>query len=297
MPPRTPLSDLPLPSPYPPSADESECHSPACILDLGGLGLHLNNFSAYTARWAMNNEASGGVEGMWYSVRRSGVHFVSINTETDWEGAGEQHTGDGHFPFLPAGGFGAPNQYMDWLAADLAKAAADPSVRWIIASGHRPFEDLPAAHSAALAALFKAAGVAMYFCGHGHTYIRYAADAFGSGAVNIMAGGAGSDETPWPKDQLADLASITPATENVAERCAAWCSAADARAAAAAQAAGAAPEKSACTFCTSSLGATPVATSDLYSAGFLSIEHDKLTFSLLRAPDGAVIDSVTVTHA
>ena len=241
----------------------------------------------------MNNEASAGVQGMWYSVRRSGVHFVSLNTETDWVGAGEASTGDGHFPFLPAGHFGAPNQYMDWLAADLAAAAADPSVRWIIASGHRPFEDLPAAHSAALAALFKAAGVALYLCGHGHSYIRYDAAAFGSGAVQIMAGGPGSDETPWPKDQLRDLADQARATEAVAERCAAWCSAFDARSAAAGHAA----DKSACTFCASSLGATPVATSDLYSAGLLSVEHDKLTFSLLRAPDGAVIDSVEIVHA
>jgi hypothetical protein len=99
-------------------------------------------------------------------VRRGGVHFVSINTETDWEGAGEERTGDGHFPFLPAGGFAQPGAYLAWLAADLEKAAADPSVRWIIASGHRPFEDLPTPHMEALAALFLKANVAFYFCGH-----------------------------------------------------------------------------------------------------------------------------------
>ena len=272
---------------------ESSCHSPVCLVDLVGIGLHESNFSAYTHRWEMNNHNSGGTSNMWYSVRRGGVHFVSINTETDFVGAEEAKTDDSHL--LPAGGFGAPGEYMRWLAADLAAAAADPSVRWIIASGHRPFEDLPANHSAALAALFKAAGVAFYFCGHGHTYIRYGADAFGAGAVQVMAGGAGSDETPWPKDQLSTPA---PATANVQQRCAAWCAAFDAREAAAASAtARAPPQASACRFCSGgSLGATPVATSDLYSAGYLQVQHDALTFSLLRAPDGAVLDTVTVTH-
>ncbi len=282
-----------FPSP-PPPPDESECHSPSCILNLESQGLHLNNFSAYKNRWEMNNKGSGGVQNMWYSYRRSGVHFVSLDTETDWDGAEESTTGDGHFPFLPAGSFGAPGQYMAWLAADLAAAAADPSVRWIIASGHRPFEDLPPAHSAALVALFKAAGVAMYQCGHGHTYIRYGVDAFGDGAVHIMPGGSGSDETPWPKDQ-----AVAP-TEDVQQRCAAWCTAFDQRAnatAAAGQGAGQHVGRSACTFCKSTLGLAPVATSDLYSAGFIDVQHDTLTFKLLRAPDGAVLDSIVITHA
>lgn len=66
------FSPLPLPSqpshacaltkPAAPMRSESECHSPSCILDLPGLGLHLNNFSAYKNRWEMNNQASGGVQ-------------------------------------------------------------------------------------------------------------------------------------------------------------------------------------------------------------------------------------------
>ena len=155
-----------------PGNHESECHDPYCILRLQDVGLHLNNFSAYNTRWAMPSAESGGVLNMWYSFNWGPVHITSINTETDWVGAGEETTGDSHFKFLPAGGFGADGQYLSWLEADLAAAAADPQVSWIIAAGHRPFEDLPQDHRETLVGLFEKYGVAMYFAGHGHTYIR-----------------------------------------------------------------------------------------------------------------------------
>ena len=53
---------------------------------------------------------------------------------------------------------------------------------------------------------------------------------------------------------------------------------------------------SACRFCRSPLGATPAAQTDLYSIGHLDVQRDALTFRLLRAPDGAVLDEVTVVH-
>ena len=43
---------------------------------------------------------------MWYSFNFGAVHYVSLNTETDFPGAGEEHTGDSGFKNLPAGGFG-----------------------------------------------------------------------------------------------------------------------------------------------------------------------------------------------
>jgi hypothetical protein len=220
----------------------------------------------------MNNAASGGVENMWYSVRRGGVHFVSLNTETDFVGAEETDTGDGHFPFLPAGHFAPPGEYMRWLKADLEAAAADPSVRWIIATGHRPFEDLPTEHAAELSGLFQGK-VAFYFCGHGHTYIRYDVSAFGDGAVHIMPGASGSDETPWPVDQLSPL-------QSPAQTCQEWCSL----------------RNNSCHFCKSSLGASPAFATDKYSLGRLQVTYDALTFTLLRAPDGEVLDTVTVAH-
>lgn len=66
---------------------ESECHSPACIL--GGVAKELSNFSAYNARWKMPSASSGGVENMWYSFDFGPVHFVTLNSETDFPGAGE----------------------------------------------------------------------------------------------------------------------------------------------------------------------------------------------------------------
>ena len=225
----------------------------------------------------MNNAASGGVENMWYSVRRGGVHFVSINTETDFPGAEETDTGDGHFPFLPAGHFGAPGEYLKWLEADLAQASADPSVRWIIASGHRPIEDLPADQQAVISALFKGK-VAFYFCGHGHTYIRYPSEAFGDGAVHIMPGAAGSDETPWPLDQLHPLPTTTTSPQ---QTCFDWCS----------------RHSNTCHLCKSTLGLAPAFATDKYSVGRLEVAYDKLSFTLLRAPDGLVLDSVTVVHS
>ena len=140
----------------------------------------------------------------------------------------------------------------------------------------------------ALAALFQQAGVAFYFCGHGHTYIRYNASAFGAGAVQVMAGAAGSDETPYPPDQLSRAVDAGSAARDAPARCREWCAGFDARFGG---------ERSACRFCEGGpLGATPAAQTDLLSLGVLDVAFDKLSFRLLRAPDGAVLDTVEVAH-
>lgn len=242
----------------------------------------------------MNNDHSNGVHNMWYSVRRGGVHFVSINTETDFPGAEESDTGDGHFTFLPAGHFGKNGQYLAWLKNDLEMAAIDPTVRWIIASGHRPFEDLPTNISSLISGWFKQARVAFYFAGHGHTYMRYNASAWGDDTIHIMVGGSGCDEMPYPSDQMEN--SII-ATEMVKERCEKWCHDFDKRQEERQENLGVVKNyKSSCRFCTGA-DATPVATIDKYSLGYLKIEFDTLEFNLLRAPDGLVLDAVIVTHA
>jgi hypothetical protein len=214
---------------------------------------------------------------MWYSFNVGGVHFVSINTETDFAGAGEENMGDGHFPWLPAGHFAPEGAYLAWLAADLRAAAADPSIAFIVANGHRPFEDLPSAHATALTALFAEAKVDLYLAGHGHSYARYDVSAWGDGTVHIMAGGAGCDEMGWPKDQMSSSGAS----------CEEWCRAFETMTASSGK-----PER-ACHFCSAN-GASPVASSDKYAAGLVRVSSTALNFQLMRAPDGALIDSVVI---
>eukprot|EP01004_Peranema_trichophorum_P002631 NODE_1675_length_1850_cov_43.215981_g1420_i0.p1 GENE.NODE_1675_length_1850_cov_43.215981_g1420_i0~~NODE_1675_length_1850_cov_43.215981_g1420_i0.p1 ORF type:complete len:585 (-),score=122.44 NODE_1675_length_1850_cov_43.215981_g1420_i0:95-1801(-) len=159
-----------------PGNHESECHSPACILDTE-LRTKLQNFSAYFNRFRMPDVESGGVGPMWYSFNYGNMHFVSMNTETDWPGAPEEHRGDSGL--FPAGGFGRPGEFMSWLENDLAKAHANRANRpWIVVGGHRPlycglqnssgqvklretFEDL-----------FRKYEVDIVFTGHVHSYER-----------------------------------------------------------------------------------------------------------------------------
>ncbi|KAL1503565.1 hypothetical protein AB1Y20_012043 [Prymnesium parvum] len=178
-----------------PGNHESECHSPACVTSPGTWGLPLSNFSAFNARWAMPFKSSGGTSNMWYSFNLGPAHFVSVNSETDWKDAPEEGTGDSHFKFLPAGSFGAPGEYLAWLEADLKAAAADRAAgrrQWIVAGGHRPFDDLASSHSA----LFAKYKVDAYFAGHSHSYTRSTYSFSSTSMLHIVVGGAGCDEMP-----------------------------------------------------------------------------------------------------
>jgi len=71
---------------------------------------------------------------MWYSWQSGSVHFVSVNTESDFPNApSTPHTvvGGG-----AAGGFG---DQLAWLRSDLAMARNKSDVKWIVAFGHRPW--------------------------------------------------------------------------------------------------------------------------------------------------------------
>eukprot|EP00929_Paragymnodinium_shiwhaense_P015067 TRINITY_DN123078_c0_g1_i1.p1 TRINITY_DN123078_c0_g1~~TRINITY_DN123078_c0_g1_i1.p1 ORF type:complete len:518 (+),score=72.93 TRINITY_DN123078_c0_g1_i1:63-1556(+) len=177
---------------------ESECHSPSCILS--PLGKHLKNFSAYNTRWHMPSKESDAraSSNMWYSWNHGPVHFVSINTETDWDGAEEKDTGDSHIKWLKAGHFGQPGEYLAWLEKDL-KAASEArkqflaghgtGPRWIVVGGHRPFSSIEGNHTD----LFAKYGVDLYVNGHAHSYARRAPV---NGTTYITVGGAGCDEMP-----------------------------------------------------------------------------------------------------
>lgn len=179
-----------VPTMVSPGNHESECHSPTCLINYK-YGLQLKNFTAFNARWKMPAASSGGKLNMWYSSDFGPLHLVSLNTETDFPTAEERKTGDGHFPWLTAGSFGFPGEYTAWLEADLKKAsearAAGKGRPWIVAGGHRPYQDLPDN----VLALFQKYGVDMYFAGHTHSYLRSQNI---NGTTYIVTGGSGCEE-------------------------------------------------------------------------------------------------------
>jgi len=162
-----------------PGNHEADCH------DYGRLFCEkrYDNFTAYNKRYRMPGSESGGAQSMWFSFDYGNVHFVSINTETDYSGSPEQ---DGLVikELYNCGHFG---DQMKWLKADLAKADANRAVvPWIIVVGHRPFystlkpesDDIlwggvSASMSAAFEPLFKASSVDLYVGGHVHAYERH----------------------------------------------------------------------------------------------------------------------------
>lgn len=185
-----------------PGNHESECHSPACIMD-SHVGRALRNFSAYNHRWRMPSASSNGVLNMWYSFNYGPAHIVSINTETDFEGAEEEGTGDSHFKRFPAGSFAPKGEYLRWLEEDLRKAQSDRTSRpWVILGGHRPISDLLGTPGGnATVALMRKYGVDLYVAGHAHSYSRFAPKCSSSVdghecLTEIVCGGAGCDEMP-----------------------------------------------------------------------------------------------------
>lgn len=197
-----------------PGNHEAECHSAPCVLS--SKGKLLSNFSAYNARWHMPSPESGGRLGsaMWYSWNYGPVHFVSINTETDWNGSEEEDVGDSKIPWLKAGHFGAKGEYLKWLEEDLEAAAHSRAAArsgksrgplWIVAGGHRPYGDIKGAHTA----LFEKYGVDLYIAGHVHSYTRSTPV---NGVNYIVVGGAGNEETPYLQN-YATNASCNPAVE------------------------------------------------------------------------------------
>lgn len=203
---------------------ESECHSPACLVS-SDIRESLQNFSAYNTRWKMPYKDSKSRSNMWYSYNYGLVHFVSINTETDFPGAAEATHGDSGL--LPAGGFGRPGEYLEWLEQDLKDAvvAREAGTRpWIIAGGHRPVYDASKVGSemqTAVEDLFEKYGVDLYFSGHLHSYARslpvYKSVPESSynnpnHTVYVVAGGAGCDEMHGAERRLDD--SVRAADSN-----------------------------------------------------------------------------------
>jgi hypothetical protein len=183
-----------------PGNHESECHSPSCLFDWS-VKHSLSNFSAYNARFAMPSAESGGVGNMWYSFDYASVHFVFVNTETDFGDAPEGEHGDSPWIIAaPSGHFAPDGAYLKWLEADL-KAANENRARrpWVVAIGHRPYnlafaEKSDSAVEAAHEALFQKYNVDLFIAGHWHNYQRVFPKGDNPATPTIITGGAGCIE-------------------------------------------------------------------------------------------------------
>jgi acid phosphatase type 7 len=181
-----------------PGNHEADCHDAFCEADLT-LRNQFANFTAYNHRFRMPSQESAGVMNMWYSFNYGNVHFVSVNTETDFSGAPEEHSYT-----YPCGGFGAN---LAWLEADLKAATVNRTQHpWILAAGHHPIYSGDAVDTniqAAIEDLFYQYGVDVYFTGHVHSYER-AYPVYQRvvektyvnprATLQLIVGGAGNDE-------------------------------------------------------------------------------------------------------
>eukprot|EP00904_Undaria_pinnatifida_P004906 jgi/Undpi1/1545/HiC_scaffold_11.g04935.m1 len=165
-----------------PGNHEAECHSPQCLFSKRKLKA-LKRFGAYNARFRMPSLESGADHGtaMWYSFNVGPVHFVIVDTETDFPGA----LGDQIAWFRGAGNGGFGDQ-LAWLEEDLARAQQERDVRpWVIVAGHRPVYARESAGGdgriiygsservrRAFEPIFERYEVDVYLSGHVHTYER-----------------------------------------------------------------------------------------------------------------------------
>ncbi|UPR04049.1 metallophosphatase [Chloropicon primus] len=190
---------------------ECDCHSIRCILD-SELRNSLHNFTAYNARYRMPSKESGGIMNMWYSFNYGPVHFVNLDSETDYYGAAEGEHDE--FYLLDSGHFNPyPNAYMEWLEEDLkqANSVANRTLRpWVIAGTHRPMYLYGNASSMreAVEDLLIKYDVDLFLGGHIHSYFRtypakageavkdYSPEARAGKLVNIITGTPGAIDRP-----------------------------------------------------------------------------------------------------
>lgn len=154
----------------------AECHSLPCIIHSEYRHI-LQNFTAYNHRFRLPWRESDATSNMWYSFNYGPVHFVNIDTETDFPGAPkDEYIGNKN------GGFG---DQLKWLEEDLKKANASRHLRpWILVAGHRPVYSIgntdkngnitgpPQDLAKAVEDLFYTYQVDVFFCGHQHSYER-----------------------------------------------------------------------------------------------------------------------------
>lgn len=153
-----------------PGNHDISCHS---ITDIG-CPKNLRNFTAFNSRFKMPDNGS---KNMWYSFDYGPIHFVSINTETDYPNSPVNPN-----TFIGSGAGGNFGNQLKWLENDLEKANKNRiNIPWIIVYGHRPMYDkilfdwpLNAKKNFknSFENIFIKYKIDIYFAGHIHAYER-----------------------------------------------------------------------------------------------------------------------------
>ena len=188
-----------------PGNHESWCRNPICAAAT-------YNFTTYKEKFRMPGNESGTGTNMFYSFDYYNIHFVAINTESDYPGAPPIDPQPVPEDILKQKAYLQEN----WLHEDLSKAVSNrANVPWIILFGHRPIyapteqsNGIPTGRSLDVQAFFepylKQYDVDIFLTGHMHSYARtypiYNNTVTGSSyknptaPVHIVAGGAGNRE-------------------------------------------------------------------------------------------------------
>jgi len=122
---------------------------------------HYYNWAAYTNRFTMPGDQSGGNGNFWYSIDYGNVHFTMFSTEHNFT-------------------IGSP-QY-NWIEQDFKKANMKNPRPWIIFSGHRPWYNSDQSEwedhtvggriQTQLEPIMVKYNVDIYLCGHQHMFER-----------------------------------------------------------------------------------------------------------------------------
>eukprot|EP00941_MAST-03F_sp_MAST-3F-sp1_P002835 g2835.t1 len=218
---------------------EASCHSPACMIH-SDIRHALSNFTAYNSRFNMPSLESNGSLNMWYSFNYGPIHFIVINTETDFPNAPEEGRDE---DFQKAGFFGEKRDtYLNWLENDLKMANGEEERKrrpWVVALGHRPIRtivhpktrvDAPGTNAKIgvdgsfdfYGPLLEKYQVDLFITGHRHSYSRFLPYRNSSYHVNhVINGGAGCDEMPLSSflSKLKEIKSNNETeTENIFEK-------------------------------------------------------------------------------
>jgi hypothetical protein len=150
---------------------------------LGALGNHEDLASNYYDQFLFpTHGGASSVEGeAFYSFDYASTHIVALSTEHAPKAGDAQYT---------------------WLKKDLAAAATDPKIKWVVAFAHRPPYS-SGSHGndtnvqKAWLHLFESFGVDVTFWGHDHTYERHkplfqGKPTASGGVLYIVTGGAGA---------------------------------------------------------------------------------------------------------